>query len=446
MANPISPRNSTQWSLTELRSRFERGELSAVEAVRASLDNIAANEQLLAFISMRESEALREAGEADAAKAAGSSVGALWGVPLAIKDLIDLRGMRTTAASRVREDEPPAKDDAECVRRLRVAGAIIVGKTNLHEFAYGASGVVSAYGVAKNPLDRTRVCGGSSSGSAAAVAAGMCFGALGTDTAGSIRLPAACCGVVGFKPTWGAVPVAGVIPLSWSFDHVGPLARTVEDAATLFAVLAGQQEAWVPVESPALRSGLRCGVARKYFCEELAPEVEAGFEHALDAARRLGWRLREIEIEINEDREASNAESWAFHEKLVAERAALYDPRTLPRIVNGKKVGVEAYVEARRALELFRERMRAGIEGVDVVLTPTSPILPPTPEDFAGPQARTLELLMLRNTRPFNVLGWPAVSLPCARMVGLQVSAAWGKDWLALAAARSIERALQRPA
>jgi Asp-tRNA(Asn)/Glu-tRNA(Gln) amidotransferase A subunit family amidase len=130
---------------------------------------------------------------------------------------------------------------------------------------------------------------------------------------------------------------------------------------------------------------------------------------------------------------------------LVAERAALYDPRTLPRIVNGQKVGVEAYAEARRALELFRERMRAGIEGVDVVLTPTSPILPPTPEDFDSPQARTLELVMLRNTRPFNVLGWPAVSLPCGRMVGLQVSAAWGKDWLALAAARSIEQALQRP-
>ena len=138
--------------------------------------------------------------------------------------------MRTTAASRVLEGAPVAEADAECVRRLRSAGAIVVGKTNLHEFAFGGSGVVSAYGAVPNPLDRTRVSGGSSSGSAAAVAAGMCFGALGTDTAGSVRLPAACCGVVGFKPTWGVVPVAGVIPLAWSYDHVGPLARTVEDA------------------------------------------------------------------------------------------------------------------------------------------------------------------------------------------------------------------------
>jgi Asp-tRNA(Asn)/Glu-tRNA(Gln) amidotransferase A subunit family amidase len=170
--------------------------------------------------------------------------------------------------------------------------------------------------------------------------------------------------------------------------------------------------------------------------------VEAGFERVREAVRGLGWSLRDVEIEVSEDRKVSNAESWAFHEKWVAERSALYDPRTLPRIVNGKKVQIEEYIELRRGLELARERKRAGIEGVDVVLTPTSSILPPTLEDLAGPESRTLELKMLRNTRPFNVLGWPTVTLPCARMVGVQVSAGWGKDWLALAAAREIERAL----
>jgi Asp-tRNA(Asn)/Glu-tRNA(Gln) amidotransferase A subunit family amidase len=439
-----------QWSLSQLRSRLQRGEVSAVATVRASLENIAAgNGELRAFISLRESEALCEAQEVDSNKAADSGgdadsrEGALCGVPLAIKDLIDVGGMRTTAASRVLEGESPAASDAECVRRLRAAGAIIVGKTNLHEFAYGGSGAVSAYGAARNPLDRARVCGGSSSGSAAAVAAGMCFGALGTDTAGSVRLPAACCGVVGFKPTWGTVPVAGVIPLAWSYDHVGPLARTVEDAGVLFAVLAGEAPQWTQQGIAAKDGELRCGVVRKYFCQELAPEVEAGFERALEAVRGLGWTLHEVEIEVSEDRSVSNAESWAFHEKWVAEREALYDPRTLPRILNGKKIGVETYVEARRELELLRERCRAGVPGVDVVLTPTSPILPPTLEELAGPQARALELKMLRNTRPFNVLGWPAVSLPCAAMVGLQVSAGWSKDWLALAAARQIERALR---
>jgi aspartyl-tRNA(Asn)/glutamyl-tRNA(Gln) amidotransferase subunit A len=442
-------------SLTELRVGFERGDVSAVEAVRSCLRKIAAeNGELRAFISVRESEALREADEAESgglnsgeARGANSGKGALWGVPIAIKDLIDVKGMRTTAASRVLEGEALAETDAECVRRLRAAGAIVVGKTNLHEFAYGGSGAISAYGAARNPLDRRRVCGGSSSGSAAAVAAGMCFGALGTDTAGSIRLPAACCGVVGFKPTWGTVPVAGVIPLAWSYDHVGPLARTVEDAGVLFAVLAGEAPDWIGTagQGGAQQSeAVRCGVARKYFCDGLAPEVEAGFERALAAARGLGWSLHEVEIEVNEDRRASNAESWAFHERWVAERSDLYDPRTLPRIVNGKKVRVEDYVEARRGLELLRERNRAGALGVDVVLTPTSPILPPTLEEIVGPEARGLELKMLRNTRPFNVLGWPTVTVPCATMVGVQVSAGWGRDWLALRAAREMERVLSR--
>lgn len=424
-------------SLKELRLAMARGEVSAVDAVRACLAKINAdNDELRTFIHVAEGEALRAAEEADKSRPDGKDF-ALWGVPLAVKDLIDVKGMQTTAASRVLEGEPPAERDAECVRRLRAAGAIVVGKTNLHEFAYGGSGAISAFGAARNPLDRTRVCGGSSSGSAAAVAAGMCFGALGTDTAGSIRLPAACCGVVGFKPTWGAVPVAGVIPLAWSFDHLGPLTRTVEDAGALFSVLAGEAPQWVP------DGQMRCGVGRKYFCEGLAPEVEAGFERTLETARGLGWTLQDVEIEISEERRASNAESWAYHEKWVAERSALYDPRTLPRIVNGKKVGVVEYIEARRSLELMRERNRAGVPGVDVVLTPTSPILPPTMEEIEGPEARTLELRMLRNTRPFNVLGWPTVTIPCGTMVGVQVSAGWGQDWLALSAARQIERALQ---
>jgi aspartyl-tRNA(Asn)/glutamyl-tRNA(Gln) amidotransferase subunit A len=287
-----------------------------------------------------------------------------------------------------------------------------------------------------NPLDRTRVSGGSSSGSAVAVATGMCFGALGTDTAGSVRLPAACCGVVGFKPTWSQVPVAGVIPLAWSYDHVGPMARTVEDAGELYAVLAGEAPGWRPCRI------LRCGVARRHFCERLAPEVAAGFERAMKAARALGWTLREVELEIAEDRRISNAETWAFHRSWVDEHEAPYDPRTLARIVNGRTVGVVEYVEARRGLELMRERWRSGAPGVDVVLTPASPILPPKRAEMEGPDARAVELQMLRNTRPFNVLGWPSIALPCAPMVGVQVSAGWGQDWLALSAARELERAM----
>jgi Asp-tRNA(Asn)/Glu-tRNA(Gln) amidotransferase A subunit family amidase len=353
-----------------------------------------------------------------------------------VKDLIDVYGTPTTAASRVLAASAPAEVDAECVSRLRQAGAILLGKTNLHEFAFGGSGVVSAFGAVANPLDRTRVSGGSSSGSAAAVAAGMCFGALGTDTAGSIRLPAACCGVVGFKPTYGYVPVAGVIPLAWSYDHVGPLARTVEDAGELYAVLAGEAPGWRPCRV------LRCGIAHKNFCEEVEPEVAAGFERVLKAVRRLGWTLHEVEIEVSEDRKVSNAETWAFHRNWVDEHEAPYDPRTLGRILNGRTVRIEEYIEARRGMELMRERWRNGAPGVDVVLTPTSPLLPPTLREMEGPEARTVELKMLRNTRPFNVLGWPSITQPCAPMVGVQISAGWGQDWLVLSAARELERAL----
>ncbi len=447
----------SELSLTELRSRLRGGEVSASEAVRACLERIATgNAELRAFIYVDEEGAMRAAHQADGrrARVAGFGAAALRGIPLAIKDLIDVQGMPTTAASRVLAASAPAEDDAECVRRLREAGAILLGKTNLHEFAFGGSGVVSAFGAVPNPLDRARVSGGSSSGSAVAVATGMCFGALGTDTAGSVRLPAACCGVVGFKPTWSRVPIAGVIPLAWSYDHVGTLARTVEDAGELYSVLAGEAPGWRPCRI------LRCGVARKYFCEGLEPEVAAGFERALQAARDLGWTLREVELEVTEDRSVSNAETWAFHRSWVDEHEAPYDPRTLARIVNGRTVSVVEYVEARRGMELLRERWRTGAQGVDVVLTPTSPVLPPTLKQMEGPEARTVELKMLRNTRPFNVLGWPSVTVPCAAsgvhpstptagalgtpqaMVGVQVSAGWGEDWLALSAARELERAM----
>ncbi len=423
-----------QLSLIELRAALARREFTVRESTAAILDCIAQrNAELNAFIFVDVEGALQAADALDALPEEARARLPLFGVPVAVKDLIDQRGLVTTAASNVLRDAAPATQDAACVALLRQAGAVLLGKTNLHEFAYGGSGAVSAYGAACNPRDVTRVCGGSSSGSTAAVAAGLCAGALGTDTAGSIRLPAACCSVVGFKPTYGAVPAQGVIPLAFSYDHVGPLVRTVEDAAALFAVLSGEVIAWQPT------SNLRCGVARKYFCDDLSPEVARGFEAALAAARSLGWHVEEVELEISEDRLASNAESYAYHEKLVATRSELYQPATLPRILNGKDVRMEDYAEARRALELLRERNRRLPAGVDVVLTPTSPILPPLIDEFSSPQARALELKMLHNTRPFNVLGWPTVSVPVAPMVGVQVSAAWGGDWLALSAAYAID-------
>ena len=419
----------------EMLGLFARRALSPVEVLQAITERVARlNPGLNAFAVMNP-RALDAAGASAGRWRAGRPLGLLDGVPCTVKDLVDVARLPTRRGSRLTSAAPVA-DDAPAVTGLKAAGAVIIAKTTTTEFGWKSPGDCPLHGITRNPWNPAYTTGGSSSGSAAAVAAGMCFAALGTDTAGSIRLPAACCGVVGFKPTYGAVPVAGIIPLAWSYDHAGPLASTVQDAAAVFAVLSGQDQDWTPPQ------GLRCGVARQYFCDDLAPEVAAGFERALDTARNLGWELHEIELAHDEDRKASNAESWAFHAPWVAERSELYDPGTLPRIVNGRKVTVEQYVEARRALELFRETHRDGVPGVDAVLSPTSPILPPTLESFATPEARRQELVMLRNTRPFNVLGWPTVSLPTSAMTGVQVSARWDRDWLALSAARSLEQAL----
>ena len=255
------------------------------------------NPALNAFITVMAESALAEARRAEAEILRGEWRGALHGVPVALKDLIDTAGVRTTAASALYKDRVP-NSDAEVVRRLRQAGAVIVGKNNLHEFAYGGSSLVSYFGDVHNPWDVGRMAGGSSGGSAAAVAAGMAYAAIGTDTAGSIREPAALCGCVGLKPTYGRVSSRGVIPLSSSLDHVGPLAATVADAAVVLQAIAGYDaadmtSADVPVADyvSALREdakGMRVGVARGYFFDDLDPEVASAMEHALRGIAELG--------------------------------------------------------------------------------------------------------------------------------------------------------------
>src|SRR5271168_1782365 len=299
-------------TIVELGPRLRRREVSPVELTRACLDRIEKlNLALNGFITVSAGTALAEARAAESEISRGEWRGPLHGIPVAIKDLIDTAGIRTTAASALYKDRVPA-EDAAVVRRLRQAGAVIVGKNNLHEFAYGGSSLVSFFGDVHNPWNTAHIAGGSSGGSAAAVAAGLCYAAIGTDTAGSIREPAALCGCVGLKPTYGRVSARGVIPLSWSLDHVGPLAATVSDAAIVLQAIAGYDAAdlttpSIPVAdyvSP-LREGAKSlcvGVPRNIFYDDLDTEVAAAVEQALAVIKTLAAEVREVKLDVPADR------------------------------------------------------------------------------------------------------------------------------------------------
>ena len=447
-------------SLTEAAERIRTRAVSPVEITHACLQRIEQlDPRLRAFITVTAESALEEARRAEAAIGRGEWKGPLHGIPVALKDLIDTAGVRTTAASQQFAGRVPGQD-AEVVRRLKAAGAVLVGKTNLHECAYGGSSMISHYGTIRNPYAPEHFAGGSSGGSAAALAAGMCYGALGTDTAGSIRLPAALCGVAGLKPTYGLVSARGVLPLSWSLDHVGPMARTVADLAVMLAVLAGYDpqdptSVQVPVgdyvaEMRHSVSAMRVGVARESFFAELDPEVEKRVEEAIRVLEQLCGEAREVRIPVDADRTVASLEAWAFHEPYVAQHPERYHPETLKRIRAGSEIGATAYSGKKLELEQMRHAIRAEFPPVDVVVTPTVPRPAPSfaEAEAASGELRRLELVLLRNTRPFNVLGLPALSLPCGFTqaglpVGLQISGPPGGEGEVLRVALAYEQATE---
>ncbi len=445
-------------SISELSVRLRRREVSPVEITQDRLGRIERlNPALNAFITVMGESALAEARQAEAEILRGGWRGPLHGVPVALKDLIDTSGVRTTAASALYKDRVPDRD-AEVVRRLQQAGVVIVGKNNLHEFAYGGSSLVSYFGDVHNPWAVERIAGGSSGGSAAAIVAGLAYAAIGTDTAGSIREPAALCGCVGLKPTYGRVSSRGVIPLSLSLDHVGPLAATVEDAAIVLQAIAGYDAADittadVPVADyvSSLREGaksLRVGVLRGYFYDDLDPEVASAMEHALRGIATLAGEIRDVQLDVPTDRTLQAAESYAYHAENVAKMPELYQPETLRRIRSGEKVSAAEYIQRRRELEEARRRISAIFADVDVLVTPTMPIPAPAIADLkVDPDAlRPAELKLLRNTRPFNVWGLPAISVPCGFTqsglpIGLQIAGPHWREDLVLRLGHAYEQA-----
>jgi aspartyl-tRNA(Asn)/glutamyl-tRNA(Gln) amidotransferase subunit A len=448
-------------TIQEIGVSLRKKSISPLELTRDFLARIEKlNPKLNAFITVLAEPALADARRAEQDILRGDDRGPLHGIPVGLKDIIDTAGIKTTAASALFQNRVPA-EDAEVVRRLRAAGAIILGKQNLHEFAYGGSSIISFFGEVHNPWGRERAAGGSSGGSAASVASGLGIAAIGTDTAGSIREPAAYCGIVGLKPTYGRVSARGVIPLSWSFDHVGPLTHSVTDAALLLQVLAGYDAGdpnSVDVAVPNYSAGfgsepqkLRIGVPRAFFFDELHPDIAGAIEKALDVFRsELHAEIRDVPLEVSMDRTLSSAESWEYHKSYVARSPELYQPATLGRIRAGEKTGAADIERARGELQAARKSISSIFQEVDILLTPTVPLPPPLIADLKkNPEnLRPAELMMLRNTRPFDVWGIPAISLPCGFTsdglpIGLQLAAShWREDFL-LQVAHRYEQATQ---
>ena len=318
-------------SIREAADLIHRKKVSPVELTTACLARInRVNPTLNAFITITAESALEQAREAEAQVVSGKWRGPLHGVPIALKDLFDTSGVRTTAGSALFKDRIPA-EDAEVVRRLKAAGAVLLGKTNMQEFAFGGTSIVSYFGAVHNPWEPSHIAGGSSGGSAAALAADLCYGALGSDTAGSVRLPASHCGIVGLKPTYGLVSIRGVIPLSWSLDHVGPMARTVADTALLLQVIAGYDEKdttsekmIVPDYAQALRanvSSLRIGAPYEFFFADLHPEIDAAMKQALFILGKLTAGIHDVALPAKEMETLRDvvraAEAYAYHREFV---------------------------------------------------------------------------------------------------------------------------------
>jgi aspartyl-tRNA(Asn)/glutamyl-tRNA(Gln) amidotransferase subunit A len=442
--------------LSEASRAVQKKEVSPVELAQACLARIEKlNPHLNAFITVTGTEALDAARKAEAEIARGEWKGPLHGIPLAVKDLIETAGVKTTAASAVLQDNVP-NADAEVIRRLKSAGAILLGKLNLHEFAYGGSGVIGHFGPARNPWNTAHITGGSSSGSAAAVAACLCYGAIGTDTAGSIRLPAACCGITGLKPTYGLVSARGVIPLSWSLDHVGPMARTAVDAALMLQVIAaydpqdiGSQK-FPPVYYPSAIeesiATLRIGVAHDYW-NEVDGEIKSAVDSAVTALGKITAGAQEVELSTETDRTLVRCEAYAYHQKYLSAKEKGYDPETVRRIGSGADVTAPQYIQAQRELLQQRRQILQMFERIDLILTPTTPLLAPTFTELqaAPDQLRNKEMIMLRNTRPFNVYGLPSISVNCGFSksglpIGLQIIGAPGSEGSVLGLAHAYQK------
>ena len=439
IARPASAGDElTRLSIEEAARRIAARKLSPVELTQAYLARIEGiDKRVNSYITVMADRALEQARALEAELARNGPRSPLHGIPIGLKDNIDTAGVRTTAASAVYADRIPT-EDAECVRKLRDAGAVFLGKLNMHEFAYGGTCAVTHYGPVRNPWSLAHTPGGSSGGSAAAVAARLCAAALGTDTAASIRLPAAYCGVTGFKATHGLASIRGIVPLSEMHDHVGPLARSVGDCALVMTALQG----FDPLDPVSIRargdnpgeaigadvSRLRIGIPRAPFFENLDPEIAAATDAAVTTLKGMTRGLMDIALPAVDSFAVLNAEIYEYHATMVTDpaRRALYKPQTLARIMSGANVPSTEYLRAHRRMVVARNTVGELFKDVDVLVAPTAMQMPITVDAALSNRASMIDVNLIRNTLPFNVHGVPAISVPCGFTrnglpIGLQI-------------------------
>jgi aspartyl-tRNA(Asn)/glutamyl-tRNA(Gln) amidotransferase subunit A len=456
-------------SIEEIARLFRKRKLSPLELTKIILARIdELNPKVNAYITVTSELATAQAKKAEAellSRNATRDRGPFHGIPISLKDNIYTAGIRTTAGSKILRDFIP-KEDAAVVGQLKNAGAVILGKTNLHEFAYGVTSNNPHYGPVHNPWDLARIPGGSSGGSAAALAAGLCYGSIGTDTGGSIRIPAGLCGIVGLKPTLGRVSVEGVIPLSPKLDCVGPLARTVLDAALLLEPILrdvkGHPSARDLGKSFAKPRKFTLGIPKQFFFDVVSPDVHAVFDEALRILKKQGAKLKEISLPLlNETEDAGNQIAWAeathYHQQAgwFPSRIADYGEDLRSRLEMGTKVSATVYLSALEVRSKFIEQFHSALEEarIDALAVPTTPIAAPLIGQeslrLAGRDYPTRALLLLAN-RPANLAGVPAISIPCGFTpsglpVGLQLFGAIADEHLLLQIAYAFERTNPQP-
>ena len=451
-------------SIEEIARLFRKRRLSPVELTRLILARIVKLDlKLNSYITVVSDLALAQAKKAEAellSRKANRDRGPLHGVPISLKDNISTEDTRTTAGSRILGKLIP-QHDAAVVTQLKKAGAVILGKTNMHEFAYGVTSNNPHYGPVHNPWDISRIPGGSSGGSAAAVAAGLCYGSIGTDTGGSIRIPAALCGVVGLKPTLGRISVEGVIPLSPRLDCVGPLARTVRDAVLLLEPILqrvkGEPTLRSLKNSPAKPRKFTLGIPKEFFLDVVSLDIYYIFDEAIRILKKQGARLKEISLPLlNETEDAGNQIAWPeathYHQQAgwFPTRAADYGDDVRSRLEMGTKVSAATYLSALELREKFIQQFHLALEDakIDALVVPTTPITAPLIGQETirlGDKDHSTRALLLRPNRPANLAGVPAISVPCGFTaaglpVGLQFIGAVADEHLLLQIAHAFER------
>jgi aspartyl-tRNA(Asn)/glutamyl-tRNA(Gln) amidotransferase subunit A len=456
--------NDEHLTISSLAPLIRKRLLSPVELTEFCLSRIEALQcRINAFITVTGDLALRQAREAEREIVRGRYRGPLHGIPVSLKDLFYTKGIRTTAGSKILRGFVPAKN-AVAVDRLFQAGAVLIGKTNLHEFAYGATSVNPHYGPVCNPWDLSRMSGGSSGGSAASVVAALALASVGTDTGGSIRIPSSACGCVGLKPSYGRVPLEGVIPLAASLDHVGPITRCVADAALLLSVLSETSQLHLASAAlsswPALRHlrkgirGLRIGIPRQYFFDRIQTPVKRAVMKAIEELERLGASVRAVSLTGMEETaelagEITAGEALAYHSEWLVNRSKEYGSDVRSRLEAAQTQSSLTYLKAQERRRHYKEMFMSVLEKVDVLVSPTLPVVVPLIDDqdiSIGSRREDVRLALLRLTRPCNLSGLPSVSVPCGFSaeglpIGLQIMGREFDEATVLRAAYAYEQA-----